>query len=1253
MSARMLKVGATVAVFLSAALGTALADDGPAWTALADLEIQQAKQLFEQHLRETPEDFDALRGLFLCAYFDLDPRAQEDLVRRMVKADPANPYLPAVYEVVAAEMSDARSGLDLESLIAQALVRNGGPALAYSGKQMQQSTEADRGRLPAGSWAREMGFAPGYWLSGQFDNTSNIAAYRPLPTEGRALDTLEVVVGKDGMRAGWVWVDATSSGDLVPGLALGNDPDFACQARCFFGLPEEMEVLILTGGACSMRILLDGGEVLDSPKYRNAHQQGGVRLRLAGGTHEITAVLGSSDQQIIFRVAVTDTAYRPIKGLAWPRYAAVTPGAPAAASAVHPLFDPFDSYVASEGRQPDTVFWKTMLRIYNAYEAESVRELEAAYEEGRLSPLGIWALFRALKQNDEESASIGRLNQLKAGVSTAFVDYAWTDATVDDQEAKVAAMEELNRTYPGRLPIEMMVAMRTLINRDYPGFLRALEDLKQKHPDSSMPHDTMRLVYQSIANDPEAALEQFKQSCALTGRRRNQTETGIYYLIAMKDFPEAIKQAERAYKESPEDIQRIHLLITAYGAGGKEKDLVPTLERMKRRYPYNLDTYDRLYGIYSNASQFDKAESILEEYHLVDPTAILPYTRIDSLHNYASFDSIFGLAAAEAFWDTEPSKEELGESQYWMPLDRQQRLVFESGLVLVDVHQVYVLLDEETVEGMQEYYLGFDSSERFNTLLVARRLRKGQPPLSGQAEGNVVVFQDLRPGDAIEVRYRLWRPTGGDLWKDFWDSYVIYSGYFQRCWEFTVLTARDDITYAVIPPAPEPVTDTHCGYKRITWRGERTPAWHLDVALMPPLDEVVGKVAVTSVASWDVINKWYNSISEVVLDDNPRSAELARKLTRADTSDLDKLRSLYAHIVLDIPYQVIGFDYDSSVPHKPDEVLVNRWGDCKDKAILLTRMLRDVGIQAWPVLVQSRDNGIHAPIPLPDFDHLITCCVIAGDTVYVDPTDVRNPPEMSISRDYAGQPCLRVTPEPAGGIGRLPGLEPAQNIRRHSLTVRPGDSGGDAGAGAGGAGGGFAFRDVSEWRNQQAGERRDMLDGFSDSDLKRQMETTYSEAWGVTLLLDSVSVDSLRSVDPMFRMTMQGKMDLGVQSVGKTTVVGLPDMSALPKTLIPALAIEGKRDFPVDLRYHAGRYETVLEFYAPAGYGVPQLPGPVAVSDSLFKFTSATSWDRAARKITVESVLEIEDGYTTLERYQPFCKRIFEAYDAPLLFTRQ
>jgi hypothetical protein len=136
-------------------------------------------------------------------------------------------------------------------------------------------------------------------------------------------------------------------------------------------------------------------------------------------------------------------------------------------------------------------------------------------------------------------------------------------------------------------------------------------------------------------------------------------------------------------------------------------------------------------------------------------------------------------------------------------------------------------------------------------------------------------------------------------------------------------------------------------------------------------------------------------------------------------------------------------------------------------------------------------------------------------------------------------------------------------------------------------------------------------------------------------------------------MTMQGKMDLGVQSVGKTTVVGLPDMSALPKTLIPALAIEGKRDFPVDLRYHAGRYETVLEFYAPAGYGVPQLPGPVAVSDSLFKFTSSTSWDRAARKITVESVLEIEDGYTTLERYQPFCKRIFEAYDAPLLFTRQ
>jgi tetratricopeptide (TPR) repeat protein len=1242
MRANLARTLAILTIFLlTCSAGGVRADDGPAWTALAGLDIQKAKPLFEERLLESPGDFDAMRGLFLCAYFDFDPEGEEDLVRRMVEADPANPYLLAVFEVVAAELSDRRAGLDLEELISRALIKHGDPALTYSGKMMLESVDGDRGKLEPTGWASEIGLAPGYWLSGQFDNSSNIAAYRPVPMEGRALDTLEVVVGKDGMRAGWTWVDANRSGDLMPGLALGNDPDFACQTRCFFHLAKAADVLILTGGACSMRILVDGQKALDDPKYRNAHQQGGLRVGLPEGSHEITAVLGSSDQQIVFRVAVVDTAFQAIQGLTWPRYAAVSPQQLAPVTRVHPLFDPFDSYVSRVGEREDTVFWKAMLRIYNAHEAESVRELEAAYQDGKLSPLGLWALHRSLDQNEEESAATSRLSELKQTASTAMVDYVWTEATTDDQEAKVIAMEDLNRVYPHRLPIELMAAMRPLLNRDYPGFLRGLEEMKQRYPNSSMIQETMRFIYQSVASDPQAAYEQFKESCDLTGRRRTEVETGISYLLAMKDYEQAMKRAEKAYKEMPDDIGRLYMLTSAFELGGRGKDLVPTLERLKKRYPYNLDTYDRLYGLYSNASEFDKAQQLLEEYHSLDPTAILPYTRIDSLHNEASFDSIFGIAAVDDFWDTEPTSEELGDSQHWMPLDRQQRLVFESGLVLVDVHQVYVLLDQQAVEAMQEYYLGFDSSERFNTLMVARRLRKGQPPLSGQAESNTVVFQDLRPGDAIELRYRLWRPTGGDLWKDYWESYAIHSSYYQRYWEFTILTNRDDITYAMIPPAAEPVIDTHCGYKRITWRGERTPAWHLDLALMPPLDEVVGKVDVTSIPSWDVINRWYNSISEVVLDDNPRASELARRLTQADTSDIDKLRSLYAYVVLDIPYQTIGFDYDSSVPHKPDDVLINRWGDCKDKAILLTRMLRDVGIEAWPVLVQSRDSGIHAQLPLPGFDHLITCCVIGTDTTFVDPTEVNTPPTKSISRDYAGQPCLRVNPDGPGELRRLPGLTPEHNLRKHSVTIRPDGRGG------------FTFKDVSAWTNQQAGERRDLLEGYSGSDLKRQMETTYSDAWGVTVILDSVSTDSLRSIDPVFHLTMQGTMDLGVQSVGATTVVGLPDMSAVPKTLVPSLAIEGKRDFPVDLRYHAGRYETVLEFYAPIEYGTPQLPVPVALRDSLFSFSSTTRWDQSSRKITVDAVLEIKDGYTSLERYQPFCKKIFEAYDAPLLFSRE
>jgi hypothetical protein len=212
-------------------------------------------------------------------------------------------------------------------------------------------------------------------------------------------------------------------------------------------------------------------------------------------------------------------------------------------------------------------------------------------------------------------------------------------------------------------------------------------------------------------------------------------------------------------------------------------------------------------------------------------------------------------------------------------------------------------------------------------------------------------------------------------------------------------------------------------------------------------------------------------------------------------------------------------------------------------------------------------------------------------------------------------------------------------MRRHELTIRPTDEGR------------FVFIDESKWHNQQAAERRDILEGYSRSELKRVLESMYSDSWNMVVALDSTYMDPHDSIDPLFRLTMSGTIDLPVQTVSNTTVVSLPDLGLMRRTLVPSLAADGARDFPIDLRELAGRYETAIHFHTPAEYGTPQVPDRTVITESLLEFICETRWDAGNRILSIESVLEIEDGLTDLERFRPFCKRVIESYDTPLIFT--
>ncbi|MGC3964587.1 MAG: transglutaminase domain-containing protein [Rhodocyclaceae bacterium] len=91
----------------------------------------------------------------------------------------------------------------------------------------------------------------------------------------------------------------------------------------------------------------------------------------------------------------------------------------------------------------------------------------------------------------------------------------------------------------------------------------------------------------------------------------------------------------------------------------------------------------------------------------------------------------------------------------------------------------------------------------------------------------------------------------------------------------------------------------------------------------------------------------------------------------------------------DIRYLALPFGENSHRPFAPHEVLTRRYGDCKDKSLLLVSMLRQMGIDASPVLLATQNRrSLDQLLPSPlDFDHVIVRVRLpSGQEYYLDPT---------------------------------------------------------------------------------------------------------------------------------------------------------------------------------------------------------------------------------------------------------------------------
>jgi hypothetical protein len=136
------------------------------------------------------------------------------------------------------------------------------------------------------------------------------------------------------------------------------------------------------------------------------------------------------------------------------------------------------------------------------------------------------------------------------------------------------------------------------------------------------------------------------------------------------------------------------------------------------------------------------------------------------------------------------------------------------------------------------------------------------------------------------------------------------------------------------------------------------------------------------------VYKWNNRLYKMAENDKEKIKTEVSKITAGKTSDLDKIKAIYYYVQDKIRYIAYEDGYSGFIPAASQEVLANKYGDCKGMANLLTEMLKLSGYDARFTWIGTRALPYSQSLPvLCVNNHAISTLFYQGKEYFLDATE--------------------------------------------------------------------------------------------------------------------------------------------------------------------------------------------------------------------------------------------------------------------------
>ncbi len=394
------------------------------------------------------------------------------------------------------------------------------------------------------------------------------------------------------------------------------------------------------------------------------------------------------------------------------------------------------------------------------------------------------------------------------------------------------------------------------------------------------------------------------------------------------------------------------------------------------------------------------------------------------------------------------------------------------------------------------------------------------------------------------------------------------------------------------------------GSNQYVWEVNDIPAIDVESDMPPPL-AVAGWVGLKyfphdpamrarTTGSWNDLGLWYAGLTQTSRTASPEIKQKVAELTAGMTDPVTKMRTLTEYMQKTIRYVAIEFGIGGYQPHPAGDVFTHQYGDCKDKATLLSAMLHEAGIESYYVVVDDNRGIVRADYPSIHFNHVIVAIRLPegmetgslyaivndpklGRLLFFDPTNEYVP--LGYLPWYLQNNHGLVVTSDGGNLLAMPLLPPSTNRRLRTATFSLSATGDLTGDVHEMNWGGPASRERKAFLEAQSTKRAEVIEEFLGGFLNN-------------FTLTGASLTNLEKYDQNFGLDYKFVSPGYANASGDMLFLRPRVVGDQYSSLLRLFTEQKPRKYGIEFS-EATRQDDVFDITLPPGYVVDGIPQPV------------------------------------------------------------